>query len=420
MASWLQQMIQRKSPQEVLSFFEGELLKEDTISDTLHVLRNAVKKPNVHRLRSRLIILVYLVFAVRSAILFLVPIFAPKNTIIPFVLGDNVAVLGLAFRQMWYSLCVNYSILFAATRLLVEWAENRQYLTFLTDYPPHSPISRDLEKMRGKLNVCLITYRCFNAVIYANVAGTLILALSIEIMEKRSIPHFCFSLFWSLFNGYWIMHGPNFLLPILFFVWLAGREVCEKIQMVHESAQDVMKQFPHLQERHISLLRSKMEHLFDDFEAVSSKVTQYNRVLKYMFLFFRYLFLPLCASDCYVLFAGQFPNLLLQLIILILSLSQLVAMSFFMSLSAYPRKKALPICELLFSIQARMSHYLSPGQRVRLLRMVHKIRNERDPVGYTCGEEFTFEAKSMFELAMEIGVTTILFLQMIPHITPAD
>ena len=348
------------------------------------------------------------------------PIVAPKNTIVPFVLGDSVAVLGVAVRQMWYSLCVNYSILFAAIRLTMAWAESRQYLTFLTDYAPHTLITGDLEKIRSKMNVSVFAYRCFNTVIYATIAGTLALALSIELLEKKSLPQLCVSLLWSLIHGYWVIHGPSLVLPILFFAWLAGREVCEKLQIMLTLGQEVMKQVPHAQERHISLMRNKIEHLFDDFEVVSSKVKQYNRTLKYLFMFFRYLFLPICAADCYVLFAGQFPNFLVQLIILILSLSQLVAISFIMSLSPLPRQSALPICELLFSIQARMGRYISHGQKVRLLRMVHKIRNERNPVGYTCGEEFAFETKSMVELCMEISVTTILFLQMVPHITSAD
>ena len=419
MASWLNRQLQRKSPQEVLSSFEADMLKDGVITERLAILRQEREGPEKRVRRLEMIQVVYIVFGVRALIIFMTPIVAPKNTFLPLVLGDSISVMGLAVRQMWYSLCFHYSILYAVFRLTMKWAEDKKHLNFMTDYAPNIWIQSDLEAIRSKLNLCMIMHRMFNVLIYTTVGGTLCLTLVLETVDKRSLPHFFFSVFWALMNGCWIWSGPRLLIPVFFFVWLANREVCGKLQAVNDSGQDILKLLSSHLPKQRTVVNNKIESLLDEFDDATMTITQYNRTLKHLFLVFRFLFMPIAATNCYIFFAGQFPNLLSRYLILILSMSQLVIIYFFMSLAPLPRQHAAPISEVLFSIQSRMSGLLKGRQRVRLLRAVHRIMNKQHPVGYTCGSVFSFESKSMIEFMLDISSCTIMMLQIIFQIQPA-
>ena len=136
------------------------------------------------------ILMVYGVIGVRALVLFAVPIIMPDNELLPFILGDFIASLGLAVRQMMYSLSLNYSIAMILLKVVVKWCDSGNKLHFVHDFDPKTmqlPITdpQAMSKLRRELKQALIGYRYYVLVINISVVGQLRLALTLDTMNRR-------------------------------------------------------------------------------------------------------------------------------------------------------------------------------------------------------------------------------------------
>ena len=398
-----------RKPEEVLQFFESEMLYDGMISQKLDALANGETNPKSHGFYWWSVQVMYFGFALRAFILFLIPIFDPDNKIFPLVLGDVVVVLGVAFRQMWYSLCINYSFVFATMRFTQKWAEKKGCLHFMTDFSPSWAGKREQERLRLKLNLFCIGYSYFKYIIYVLIPGNLLMALFLDTMARKSLLYFCFNSIWVAYHCVWLMFAPSVLFQLYFFMWLATTEASYKLKTVCETGQKILK----LQQLKFAELRQHVVQLSAEFQSAHLSVWKYNRCMKYSFLLFRSLFIPIAAANSYVLFTDTFPNELSRFLCLSVCLNQLVVILLIMSLAAVPRGNSIPVSHVCFSILARKKDQLSAGQKISLLRIVKEITNDHYPVGFTCGDTFPFETRSMMDFIHEVSTAVILSLDMI-------
>jgi hypothetical protein len=149
---------------------------------------------------------------------------------------------------------------------------------------------------------------------------------------------------------------------------------------------------------------------------ISGKINRYNQILKHIFFIFHYLLITLCATDCYVLFAGKFPDAFTRSMVILLSLSQLCVIAFCMSRASLPSTFSFQLSEVLFSMQARIGHHLAVRQKLRLIKTIHRITNKRHPMGYACGNVFILDARSFLDFVLQIMASTVLFLHIITQL----
>ena len=401
-----------RKPEEVLEFFESEMLKDGLISQKLEDLANGKTSPKSHGWSWWAVQLLYFGFALRAVILFAIPILVPDNTIIPLVLGDGISVLGVAVRQMWYSLSMNYSFVFATIRFTQKWAEKKGRLHFMTDFSPTWASKPEQKRLRFKLNLFYIGYSYFNYIIYASIVGNLSLSLVLDTMARKSVLHFCINLAWAAYNCTWMLFAPSILIQLFLFMWLATTEATHKLKTVRDTGQEILK----LQRQKSTELKQHVVQMSAEFESAEIAVRKYNSCMKYSFLLFRSLFIPIAATNSFVLFTGTFPNLLSRFLCLSLCLNQLVVIYFVMSLAAIPHENSIPVSRIYLSILTRKRDQLSAGQKVSLLRIVKEITSVNHAVGFTCGDTFAFEKRSMMDFIQEVSTAVILSLQMITQI----
>lgn len=412
----IKQCIERyKAPKEIMKFFESEMLKDCVISCKLEDLINS-ERPQTPKEKSPLkrwaVQMMYLAFGLRAAILFSTPILDPGNTLILFLLGDCLSTLGVAVRQMWYAHSINYSILLSYILVKVRRAEKEKQMQFMTTFTQRWASQPQQERLRFKLNLLYICYYAFNISIYITDIGCLILAIFLDTTRRMSISYFIFNALGILLNIAWILYTPNILIQLFVFMWLSTSDATAKLQRVNKIGQELLM----LKAPSKKVIQHMIAQFVEAFETANSTIRGYNYCMKHFFYLFRNLYIPIAAANSFVLFTGTFPNQITYLLVFGLSLSQLVMIYFFMSLASTPYDKSVPISRTALSIMARMKDHLSRNQKYSFLKVIKKIRSTSFPVGYTCGDTFAFETRSMAEFIQEVMMAAILALDLIKGI----
>lgn len=191
----------RGTVEDALKYFEAELLRYGMIDKKLNEIRRGDYE---HKITTKWYInqLMFVGFAVRGAILFLQPIFAPGNTFIPFILGDCIATLGLPLRQMWYALSVYYSIMCFIQRKIIKKAEVENRLDIMLDFAPGSPeVNHNDETLRIELNLAVKSYRIFKIVVFVSVYSQMFISLLLNTIKRKSVSYFIIDLIGLIYNA---------------------------------------------------------------------------------------------------------------------------------------------------------------------------------------------------------------------------
>ena len=178
----------QKDVKFILSFFQEAMVYQQLAAPQVRAGQGREKQARAWRWYW--ILVVYVVIGVRGLVLFTMPIWTPDNQSLPYLLGDFIASLGLAVRQMMYSLSLNYSIAMILLKVVVMWCDSRNKLHFVHDFDPQTmqlPITDPgaMSKLRRELKLALIGYRYYVLVINMSVVGQLTLALTLDTMNRR-------------------------------------------------------------------------------------------------------------------------------------------------------------------------------------------------------------------------------------------